>query len=107
MRCPSSGCSIRRRQGICAVPEGPSIVILRDEAAKFRGKTVRRVSGNSKLELDRMLGRRVVSIRSWGKHFLMEFRGFSLPMQAFCILAIFSRKESVSKQHHMRVRNAV
>ena len=60
------------------MPEGPSIVILRDEAAKFRGKTVRRVSGNSKLELDRMLGRRVVSIRSWGKHFLMEFRGFSL-----------------------------
>lgn len=60
------------------MPEGPSIVILRDEAAKFRGKTVRCVGGDSKLDLGRMLGRRVVSIRSWGKHFLMEFGDFSL-----------------------------
>jgi endonuclease-8 len=60
------------------MPEGPSIVILREEAAKFRGRTVREVSGNSKLELARMRGRKVVALRSWGKHFLIEFRGFSL-----------------------------
>jgi endonuclease VIII len=29
------------------MPEGPSIVILREAAARFRGKTVREVSGNS------------------------------------------------------------
>ena len=60
------------------MPEGPSIVILREAASKFRGKTVRTVSGNSTLDLARMDGRRVVSLRSWGKHFLIEFRGFSL-----------------------------
>lgn len=60
------------------MPEGPSIVILREEAAKFRGRTVREVSGNSTLELARMRGRNVVALRSWGKHFLIEFRGFSL-----------------------------
>ncbi|WP_449447094.1 DNA-formamidopyrimidine glycosylase family protein [Thermomonas brevis] len=60
------------------MPEGPSIVILREEAATFRGKTVREVSGNSKLDLARMRGRNVVALRSWGKHFLIEFRGFSL-----------------------------
>lgn len=60
------------------MPEGPSILILREEAARFRGKTVRSVSGNSKLDIDRMLGRRIVSVRSWGKHFLLEFSDFSL-----------------------------
>jgi len=60
------------------VPEGPSIVILREAATKFSGKTVREASGNSKLDLARMEGRRVVALRSWGKHFLIEFRGFSL-----------------------------
>ena len=60
------------------MPEGPSIVILKEAAAKFRGKTVRGTSGNSKLDLSRMEGRRVVDLRSWGKHFLIEFRGFSL-----------------------------
>ena len=60
------------------MPEGPSIVILREAAAKFRGKTVRLATGNSTLDLTRMEGRRVVALRSWGKHFLIEFSGFSL-----------------------------
>ncbi len=60
------------------MPEGPSIVIFKEAAAKFRGKTVRSSTGNSKLDLSRMEGRRVVAIRSWGKHFLVEFRGFTL-----------------------------
>lgn len=60
------------------MPEGPSIVILREDAAKFRRKTVRAVSGNSGLDLQRMQGRRVVSVRSWGKHLLLEFSRFSL-----------------------------
>jgi endonuclease-8 len=60
------------------MPEGPSIVILREAAAKFRGKTVRRAVGNSSLDLTRMEGRRVVALRSWGKHFLIEFSSFSL-----------------------------
>ena len=60
------------------MPEGPSILILREAAARFRGKTVRKASGNSKLDLTRMEACRIVSIRSWGKHFLIEFRGFSL-----------------------------
>jgi endonuclease-8 len=60
------------------VPEGPSLVIMREAAAKFRGKTVRAVTGNSTLDIARMQGRRVRSVRSWGKHFLLEFSGFSL-----------------------------
>ncbi len=60
------------------MPEGPSIVILREAAAKFRGKTVRRALGNSSLDLTRMEGRRVMALRSWGKHFLIQFSGFSL-----------------------------
>ena len=60
------------------MPEGPSLVILRDEAARFRRKTVRRVEGNSSLDLQRMHGRRVVAVRSWGKHFLLEFSSFSM-----------------------------
>ncbi len=72
------------------MPEGPSIVILREEAAHFRGQTVRRVGGNTILDIARMQGRRVVAVRSWGKHFLLEFRGFSLKVHmlmfgSYCI----------------------
>ena len=76
------------------MPEGPSLVILREEAAKFAGKVVRRVEGNSSLELDRMLRKKVLSLRTWGKHFLIEFAGFSMRVHLlmFGTYCIDSRK---------------
>ena len=60
------------------MPEGPSIVILREEAAKFAGRVVRKVSGNSRQDIQRMQGLEVRAICSWGKHFLVAFDGFTL-----------------------------
>ncbi|WP_425517487.1 hypothetical protein [Stenotrophomonas indicatrix] len=48
------------------MPEGPSIVLLREAAARFKGKTVRGVSGNSMLDLACLERRRVRAVRSWG-----------------------------------------
>ena len=60
------------------MPEGPSIVILREEAAGFRGRIVKEVAGNSRLDLTRMRGERVIALCSWGKHFLICFPGFAM-----------------------------
>jgi endonuclease-8 len=60
------------------MPEGPSIIILREEAAAFVGRTVRRAEGNSKQDKQRLVGQRIVALRSWGKQFLIEFEDFSL-----------------------------
>ncbi|MBW8722909.1 MAG: endonuclease [Polaromonas sp.] len=60
------------------MPEGPSIHILREEAARFAGKTVLRASGNSSIDMARLVGHRIVAVRSWGKHLLVEFKSFSL-----------------------------
>ncbi len=61
-----------------AMPEGPSIVILREEAAGFAGRKVRAVSGNSREPIQRLAGQRLRALRSWGKHLLLEFDGFSV-----------------------------
>src|SRR5512141_2332822 len=60
------------------MPEGPSIVILTELAAKFAGQVVRSVSGNSKQDLQRMQGRQLRAVCSWGKHFLLVFDGFAM-----------------------------
>lgn len=60
------------------MPEGPSIVILREAAAKFAGRRVLSVSGNSTQDIQRMRNLTVVAVRSWGKHFLLEFPRFSV-----------------------------
>ncbi|HVJ62315.1 MAG TPA: DNA-formamidopyrimidine glycosylase family protein [Tahibacter sp.] len=60
------------------MPEGPSIVILREEAAHLTGMRIADVSGNTRLDKARLKGQTMVALRSWGKHFLIEFRSFSL-----------------------------
>lgn len=60
------------------MPEGPSIVILREQAAHLAGMRVTRAEGNARIDLSRVVGRRIVALRSWGKHFLIEFDDFSL-----------------------------
>ncbi len=60
------------------MPEGPSIVLLREDAARFKGKTVRHAGGNTSVDLTPLVGRRIKAVRSWGKHFLLEFSHVTL-----------------------------
>ena len=54
------------------MPEGPSIVILKEQAAGFAGKRILRVGGNTTIEKERLQNQRIDALRSWGKHFLVE-----------------------------------
>lgn len=60
------------------MPEGPSLVILREKAQIFQGRRVLAVEGNSKIDKTRMVGQRIASLRTWGKHLLIEFPGFTV-----------------------------
>ena len=60
------------------MPEGPSIVILKEQVTAFTGRTIERVSGNTTIEKERLLQQKVEAFRSWGKHFLVELPDFSL-----------------------------
>jgi endonuclease VIII len=60
------------------MPEGPSLVILREETKKFAGKKVLAVSGNSKADIMRMKGKKLNAFRTWGKHFLICFDNFTV-----------------------------
>ena len=58
------------------MPEGPSIVILREEIARFKRKKVIKAIGNSKIDLKRLENKTIRDIKSWGKHLLICFDGF-------------------------------
>ncbi len=60
------------------MPEGPSIVILKEEVQEFAGKKVVAVSGNSKVDIARAEGKKVIAFKSWGKHFLICFEDFTI-----------------------------
>jgi len=78
------------------MPEGPSIVILKELAADFSGRKILRADGNSKIDKHRLDGEYIKSLRSWGKHFLIELSGFSLRIHLlmFGSYTINERKDS-------------
>lgn len=55
------------------MPEGPSLYILKEQTARFVGKEIVRAGGNTTaIDTGRLLGQPIVSLRTWGKHFLIE-----------------------------------
>jgi endonuclease-8 len=54
------------------MPEGPSIVILKEQVQAYKGKKILEVTGNIKTIDKALLGQqKIVDFRSWGKHFLI------------------------------------
>jgi endonuclease-8 len=53
--------------------EGPSLVILKETAQKFVGKRVTGAYGTQKINFERLIGQRITSLNTWGKHFLILF----------------------------------
>ncbi|CAH0348777.1 DNA-formamidopyrimidine glycosylase family protein [Aquabacterium sp. CECT 9606] len=60
------------------MPEGPSIVILKELAAGFAGKTIVKAEGRALIDKTRLVQQPILAIRSWGKHFLIELPGLTV-----------------------------
>lgn len=75
--------------------EGPSIVLLKERAAPFVGKTIRRVEGNTPIAKERLVGERIAGLRTFGKHFLVELPAFTLRVHLLMLgsYCIDERKE--------------
>ena len=60
------------------MPEGPSLVILKEELQPFKGKKIIAVSGNSKENIKQLEGQKIIDFKTWGKHFLIYFKKTTL-----------------------------
>jgi endonuclease-8 len=61
------------------MPEGPSIVILKEAVKPFEGKKVIATGGNTRaINIKELVGKTVLEFKSWGKHFLICFPGFAI-----------------------------
>jgi endonuclease-8 len=60
------------------MPEGPSIVIAREDMERFIGKKILSAEGSAKIDLKRLVSKNILEIRTWGKHLLLCFKGFTI-----------------------------
>ena len=61
------------------MPEGPSLVILKEELQPFKGKKILLAEGNTKtIDKEALAGIKLVDIKTWGKHLLLCFPSFTI-----------------------------
>lgn len=61
------------------MPEGPSIVILKETAQAFTGEIILKAEGNSKqINIADIPGNKITAFKSWGKHFLICLPHFTI-----------------------------
>ena len=80
------------------MPEGPSIVILREQVADFEGRTIVRAQGSSKdVATDELAGQPILALRTFGKHFLIRLadRALRIHLLMFGTYLINETKEAV------------
>jgi len=77
------------------MPEGPSIVLLKEATRQFAGNKVISVFGNSKIEQNRLINKKLLSFKTWGKQFLICFKDFTVRIHLlmFGSYAVNERKE--------------
>ncbi len=74
------------------MPEGPSIVILKEALQEFKGKKIIFVTGNSKQDIQQLAGEKIIDLKSWGKHFLVCFKSFTVRIH-FMLFGSYSINE--------------
>ncbi|MBS1686183.1 MAG: endonuclease [Bacteroidetes bacterium] len=86
------------------MPEGPSLYILREKVAHFKGKKILEADGYAKgIDMSRIEGQKVKDIRTWGKQLLFIFKDFTMRvhMGLFGSYMIDDRKK-VNASLHLR-----
>src|SRR5688572_28323977 len=58
--------------------EGPSLVILKEEAQPFVGKEIIAAGGALKWDKDVLVEQKIKELRTWGKHFLIMLEGCTI-----------------------------
>jgi endonuclease-8 len=78
------------------MPEGPSILILKELLLPYKGKIIESVAGNAKIEMNLLLNERIIDFKSWGKHLLICFEKFYIRIHLlmFGTYRVNERKES-------------
>lgn len=81
------------------MPEGPSIVLLKEAMQPFAGKKIISVNGNSKIDQGRLINEKVISFQSWGKHLLICLKDFTIRVHLlmFGSCRINEKKEQVPR----------
>jgi endonuclease-8 len=84
------------------MPEGPSLVILKEAVKKFKGKKILDATGNSKFDKRGLINKKILDFKTWGKHFLILVKGMNLRVH-FLMFGSYSIGEQTKPDKSLRL----
>ena len=84
------------------MPEGPSIVILKESAEKFKGKRIIAAKGNAKIDIDRLINKTIIDFKSWGKQFFICLSELNIRIH-FLLFGSYSIDEQTKPDRSLRL----
>jgi endonuclease-8 len=84
------------------MPEGPSIVILKELVRQFNNKKVLDAFGNASIDAPGLINKKVIDFKSWGKHFLICFPHTTLRIH-FLLFGSYSFNEQTKADKSLRL----
>ena len=84
------------------MPEGPSIIILKELIQPFKGKKIVATAGNAKIDMSRLINKKITDIRSWGKQLFFVFPGFNVRIH-FLLFGTYSLNGQVKPDKSLRL----
>jgi endonuclease VIII len=85
------------------MPEGPSIVILKELVQPFKGKKIIQATGNAKIDMTGLAGQKITDFRSWGKHFLICLPKLTLRVH-FLLFGSYSIQEQTKPNPRLHLQ---
>jgi endonuclease-8 len=84
------------------MPEGPSIAILKEIIFPFKGKKILSAKGNTKIEKDLLVNKKIIDFRSWGKQFFICLKGLTVRIH-FLMFGSYSVNEQTKQDKSLRL----
>jgi endonuclease VIII len=88
------------------MPEGPSLVILKEEVQLFKGKKIIEADGYSKIDKTLLKNKKVTDFKTWGKHFLICLPQLTIRIH-FLLFGkyLINEKKDVNPVLHLKFSN--
>lgn len=85
------------------MPEGPSIVILKEALQPFKGKKITLASGNAKIDMDAISSATIKDFKSWGKQFFIILKDHAIRIHLL-MFGSYSINEQTKPDRSLRLR---
>ena len=84
------------------MPEGPSLVILKEAILSLVGKKILEARGNAKIDMERLPRQKILTIRTWGKQFFICLKNTTIRVH-FLMFGSYSIGEQTRPDKSLRL----